>query len=108
QKEGESDPEFRGRVAGILRDQNLIIEAHEAFNNERFDQSDDVMTGIMGAMAQAVQDVDYGSKGERQVDDDFAAGIVVQAPKKEYSLAELMLAIAGFDSKPIRRLTKDE
>ncbi|MDP1722517.1 MAG: hypothetical protein Q8L37_04890 [Candidatus Gottesmanbacteria bacterium] len=95
QKEEEADADFRGRVSGVLRDRNLIIEAHEAFNNERFDQSDDVMTGIMGAMAQKLQNADYGSEGERQVDDDFAAGIVVQAPKKDASMALLSLMLFG-------------
>lgn len=107
QKEDESDVAFRGRVAGILRDAGKIIEAHEALNNELFDQSDDVMAGLLGAAAQALQGKDYGVKGEDQVGIDFAAGVISQKPKNESSLAELMLAIALTDSSPVRRLFKD-
>lgn len=108
QKEGKSDADFRGRVAGAIRDKGDSIEAHEAFNNELYDESEDVMTSLIGVATQALQNKNYGSTGERQIDDDFAAGVLVQAPKKEIGLAELMLTIAAFDSKPIRRLTKDE
>jgi len=83
QHESESDRDFRGRVSGALRDMGHIIEAHEAFQDARHEDSDRVMTGIIGAVAQAMQGVSYGSKGERQIDDDFATGIVSQAPKED-------------------------
>jgi len=44
------------------------------------------MTGIMGAMAQALQGRNYGAKtGSEQVGDDIASGIVSQAPKDDSS-----------------------
>lgn len=95
QQENEDEMSFRRRVSGALRDQGNIIEAHEAFNNELYDQSTDAMTGIIGALAQVSQDVDFGSKGDRQVDDDFAAGVVVQAPKEDPSMALLAMMLFG-------------
>lgn len=83
QREGESDFEFRHRVSGALRDQGHIIEAHEAFQNALYDQNDDVMTGIVGAMAQTLHDIDYGSHGSRQVGDDIAAGAIAQSPRDD-------------------------
>lgn len=99
QKEGESDADFRGRVAGVLRGAGNIVEAHEAFNNERFDQSDDVLTGIMGAAAMALQDKNYGSTGERLIDDEFAAGTIARAPKKDDSALLLLALLLGGDRR---------
>lgn len=76
-----------------------IIEAHEAFNNERYEDSQDVMTGIIGAVAQTMQGVDYGLKGERKVDDDFAAGVVAQQPKEDSTMALLALLLFGGDKR---------
>lgn len=99
QQEGENDADFRGRVAGVLRDSGKIIEAHEAFNNERYEDSQDVMTGIFGAVAQTMQGANYGSKGEQQVDDDFAAGVVAQKPKEDPTAALLALLLFGGDNR---------
>lgn len=93
QKEGESDADFRGRVADALRDAGSIIEAHEAFNNERYEEGDDVMTGIIGAAAQALQGRNYGSTGERKFDDDFATGTIVQAPKDDNAAMALLAVL---------------
>lgn len=95
QAEGETDAEFRGRVAGVLRDQGHIIEAHEIFTGRRYDAEDgqDVVTGIMGALAQAMQGVDYHSTGERRLGDDFAAGTLIQNPKPEMSAEMALLAV---------------
>ena len=91
----ETDDAFKSRVAGKLREMGHLIEAHEAFQDERYEESGDVMTGIIGAVAQAMQGVDYGHKqdGERQIGDDFAAGVVVQAPKRDDSLVLLLAAL---------------
>ena len=66
QHEGESDAAFKSRVSGALRAQGRLIEAHEAYQNERYEESDDVMTGILGAVAQAMQGIDYGGGDGRQ------------------------------------------
>ena len=93
QAEGESDTNFRHRVAGELRNQGHIIEAHEAQQNARYDESSNVMDGIAGAMAMALQGVNYGSTGSRLVGDEIAAGAVVRNPKPEMSMAEIMIAM---------------
>ena len=36
----DSDYDYRSRVAGELRKQNKIIEAHEAFSGKRYDDPD--------------------------------------------------------------------
>ena len=95
QAEGESDYDFRYRVAGVLREKGNIIEAHEAFNNERYENSDNVMTGIMGAAAQAMQGVEYSKDGQHKIDDDFAAGTIVQKPKDDPTTALLALLLFG-------------
>ena len=96
QGDDETDAAFRSRVSGILRDRGQIIEAHEAYQDAFYDQSDDVMTGIVGAMAQAMQRTNYGSHGARQIDDDFAVGTVVQNPKPEVDPMMAMLMVAMF------------
>lgn len=92
QGDDETDSAFRGRVSGILRGQGRIIEAHEAHNDKRYDDSENAMTGIMGAVAGALYGTDYGSRGERQVGDDIAIGALVRYPKPEPDPMMLLLA----------------
>lgn len=93
QREGEHDLAFRSRIAGALRDMGKIIEAHEAQADERFEYSDNVMAGVVGAIAQALQGVDYGVSGEQQVGVDIAAGYVVQDDRPKMSAEMAMLAM---------------
>jgi len=93
QQPDESDDTFRHRVAGELRDMGKLVEAHEAQRDERIEQSDDVMSGVMGAVAQALQGVDYGVTGEQQVGCDIAAGGIVQNPQPEMSVEMALLAM---------------
>ena len=93
QQENESDSAFRCRVSGMLREAGHLIEAHEAFQNALYDQSDDVMTGIFGAVAMAMQGVNYSSDGMHQVGDDIAAGTVAQHPQDDDAAKLAMLAI---------------
>lgn len=93
QMENESDNQFQHRVAGALRDAGLIIEAHEAQHNARYDENDNVMAGITGAIAMALQGVNYGSTGSRLVGDELAAGTIALAPKSDFSADELMIAM---------------
>lgn len=99
QAEGESDRDFVGRVAGTLSDNGKLIESHEVLNNARFDSEgqggENVMTGLLGAAAMAMQGKDYGSTGERRVDDEFAAGVVSQAPKTDPAMALLAMMLFG-------------
>lgn len=77
QREGESDYDFKYRVAGELRDRGNAIEAHEVMANGRHDDPErggDVMTGLMGMMAMALHGVDYGSRGGHRVDDECVCG----------------------------------
>jgi hypothetical protein len=99
QKEGEDDTAYRHRIAGELRDMGKIIEAHEVYHGKRWDSEDgaDVMTGITGATAQALHDVDYGRAGQRQIDDDFAAGVVALNPRPKMTpeMVVMMLELFG-------------
>jgi hypothetical protein len=96
QGKGESDFDFRSRVSGILRDRGQIIEAHEAYADKFFDESDDVMTGVMGAVAQAFHGTDYGSRGVRQIGDDFAVGTLVKNPKPKVDPMMALMAVMLF------------
>lgn len=95
QREGESDSAFKHRVSGALRAAGHIIEAHEALQDKFFDESPDVMTGITGAVAQAMQGKDYHLDGEQQVGMDIAAGVVSQALKKDNSALLLLAMMLG-------------
>ena len=81
-REGESDADFRSRVAGKLRSQGNFIEAHEAYFGRQYDDPDQGPTGpmaeIFGAVALAMQGRKYSPDDpERQI----AAGVVAQAPE---------------------------
>jgi len=94
QREGEDDYAFRNRVANALRARGRLIEAHEAFRNERYEQSDDVMGGVIGAVAQAMQGTSY--RGD-PIGNDIAAGVVAQddKPKLTPEMAMLMVELFG-------------
>lgn len=95
----ESDYNFRHRIAGVLRDMGKLIEAHEAQQDARWDddtKGEDVQAGIMGALAQALQGVDYHVKGEQQIGCDIAAGMYVKHKKPDMSPKEALLMIQLF------------
>ena len=98
----ESDYDFRHRIAGELRNMGKIIEAHEAQQNARWDdetKGGDVMAGIMGAMAQSLQGVDYHVRGEQQVGCDIAAGLYLKHKKPDPSPAEMLLMVELFGGR---------
>lgn len=104
QGDNESDSSFRHRVAGELRNMGHVIEAHEAQQNRRYDDPEagtSVVDGVMGAMAQALQGVDYRVRGEQQVGCDIAAGMLVrhgkspEARKQEADAILMMVAMMG-------------
>ncbi len=81
--DSESDDDYRSRVSGVLRARNNLIEAHEAFSGRRYEDSAQgdmgPMTGIVGALAQALQEKDYSPNDpERQIGDDLAAGAITR------------------------------
>lgn len=90
QEEGESDTHYRDRVAGKLRADGEIVEAHEVASGRRWDDPEQgaagPLAGIFGAAAQALRGYDYSpSDPIRQIGDDIAAGVVVthQDPGRE-------------------------
>lgn len=100
QHEGENDMDFRRRVAGVLRDQGKFIEAHEALNNALYDDPEGgCEDGIMGAVAMAMQGIDYGSRGSRRVEDEAVAGMYLKAPKMSQAEAMLMMLMLGNDRR---------
>jgi hypothetical protein len=91
QSNGESDVNFINRVADTLRSQGHIIEAHEARTGKFYDDNnEDAMTGIMGAVAQAMQGTRYGGN---QVGNDIAAGTVAKSPKNEMTAEMALLMV---------------
>ncbi len=101
QREDESAYDFRHRIAGDLRDMGKLIEAHEAQQDARFNDADrggDVIQGIMGAMAQTLQGVDYRASGSMQVGCDIAAGGIMKYGKPSMSGGEAMLMMAMMDA----------
>ena len=98
QQDGESNQTYRDRVASAIRAKGHIIEAHEAQTNALYDDPNGgAMTGIMGAMAQALEGRNYGGD---QIDNDIAAGVVAQAPKQSSEFAGLLaLMLAMGDRK---------
>ena len=98
QGEDESSLAFRERIAGSLRDQGHFIEAHEALNNCLYDDPAanangcGPMVGIMGALAQELYGVDYGSG--HSLGDDIAAGVVSRRPREDPNMLAMMLNAA--------------
>lgn len=93
QKEDESDNNFRSRVAGKLRDMGKLVEAHEVQQDAYYNDNENVITGIVGALAQAMSDVSYHSTGARQVNDDFTSGMVVRYPQPVLDPIAALLAV---------------
>lgn len=86
QNKDEGDDAFKSRVAGELRKQGRTIEAHEAYSGRHYDDPDQEltgpMTGILGAVAQAMQGKQYSPNNpENPIGDDIAAGVVVKEGK---------------------------
>lgn len=94
QREGESDYDFRDRVANELRAMGHPIEAHEAFSNCLYDDpGSDAMTGIIGFVAQAIQGTSYSGN---QIANDIVSGVVAQKPQDQLADALIMmLALMG-------------
>lgn len=87
-RKDEPDDKYRIRVAGELRSQGYLIEAHEAFSGRRYDDPvqgpTETMVGIFGAVAQAFQNRAYSPHDlEQQMDNDIAAGVIVRSGKDQ-------------------------
>jgi len=85
QQKDELDSAYRSRVAGELRRQGNVIEAHEVFSGRRHDDPNQgptgPMAGIFGAVAQAMQGREYSPDDpERRISNDIAAGVIVRSP----------------------------
>ncbi len=100
----ESETAFRERVSGTLRDQGHVIEAHEAYHNQRYDEGGDdgvggPMVGAFGAAALALAGRDFGSTGVRLIGDEMMAGVIVKEPRpRDDGAALLVLAMAMMGS----------
>ncbi len=94
QREGESDYDFRDRVANQLRAMGHPIEAHEAFSNRLYDDPEGgAMDGIVGFIAQAMAGKSYSGN---QIGNDIVAGVVAQKsqdPMRDALI--LMMAMMG-------------
>lgn len=75
QGKNESDQDFKARIASQLRRMNKPIEAHEAYNDKRYEQSENVMDGVFGMIAQALSGKNYPGN---ELDNDFVVGKLVR------------------------------
>jgi len=104
QAKSESDYDFKYRVAGGLRKQGKIIEAHEAFTDKTFDQDENVITEVIGALAFAMDGKSFNgnpvrpTNGQRQIDDDFAAGVIVQNQEKKMTPEMALMMVTMFSN----------
>lgn len=108
QGETESDIDFRKRVASHLRRDGKVVEAHEVYHDARWDNNGNVLTGVLGAVAQAMQGTRYGGN---PLDNDIVAGEFVKyqmspegerAEKEKETIATLLtLGLSPDDIKGI-------
>ena len=104
QKKDETNDAYRNRLAGELRQQGYIIEAHEVSSGRRYDDPAQglagPMAGIIGAVAQAIQGKDHSPNNpERQIGDDIAVGVVVRKGKdKTESAIESIFGSLGVEA----------
>lgn len=83
QQDGEDERSFRIRVATVLRGKGRLIESQEILCGRRYDDPanppvgslGNPLTGVAGAIAQAMQGIDY-----HHVEDDAVAGALALAP----------------------------
>ena len=94
QGEDESDDDFRLRVSNALRAQGKVIEAQEAYHDQRYEDSEVVMAGLFGEMGRTLGKVPQYSKPGTHNDegDKLAAGYLLQQERNEPDLAALLLA----------------
>lgn len=102
QVEDESNFDFKRRVSIALRKAGHLIEAHEAYQDARWDQNDNVLTGIAGAIAQAIAGVSYSGD---PVGNDIAAGTIARhqmSPEgqKEQATNEMIAAMLAGGMSP--------
>jgi len=90
----ETDADFRLRVSNALRANGHIIEAQEAYHDQRYENSDIVMAGLFGEIGQALGKVpQYSAEGTHSNEGDkVAAGVVLQHKRDEPDPAVMLLA----------------
>lgn len=95
QGENENNMDFRLRVSNALRAEGRIIEAQEAYHDQRYEGSDVVMSGLFGEVGRALGKVPQYSKSGTHNDegDKVAAGYLLQ--RKEDNSDPMMLLIAA-------------
>lgn len=84
QRDGENERDFRIRIAAALRANGSFIEAQEILTGRRYDdpgnppigQLGNPLTGVAGAIAGALEGIDYGGSDEQRVEDDAALGAI--------------------------------
>jgi hypothetical protein len=108
QAKDESDSAFRERIAGAIREKggpDSIIEAHEARTNRLYNEPSDnpmsdPMTGIVGALAQALHGINYHPRnGIDQVGNDTALGTVMRLQEDEMTPETAHMLMALEDAK---------
>lgn len=107
QGETETDSAFRHRVAGRLRDMGKVILAHEAQRNERIEDSRDVLTGVQGAIVQAIQGIDYNASGEMQSGLSYNGLTTGKSPQKRRAMKTIKIEVTNNDAWAIASYLRD-
>jgi len=96
QEASESGSEFRDRISGQLRDMGRIIEAHEAWQGKYYDEGTEVISALIGNLAQQMQGVNYNVKDGPGVGMDIAAGMLIDG-RKESNLPDFLMKLLTQD-----------
>lgn len=88
QRDSENERDFRIRIAAALRANGQLIEAQEILTGRRYDDPGgppigalgNPLTGVAGAIASAMDGIDFGGSDEQRVEDDAAMGVIALSP----------------------------
>ena len=94
QRADESDLDFRLRVSNALRAEGRVIEAQEAYHDQRYEESDTVMNALFGEVGRAMGKVpQYREPGTHDDEGDkLAAGTVLRYKKDDPDPMMLLIA----------------
>jgi len=94
QEETENDMDFRLRVSNALREKGYIIEAQEAYHDQRYEESDTVMSALFGEVGRAMGKVPQYSKPGTHSDegDKLAAGTILRYKEDDPDPLALLVA----------------
>jgi hypothetical protein len=101
----EDEPDFRRRIAGELRAEGRVIEAHEVLQGRRYDDPDQgslsVIDGVAGALLSALgEGPRLSAEPWRRMEEEAMLGALALAPPdpmREVIASALALGPGGVD-----------